>query len=124
MAKQWRYCLVFTVVCLIVAGLTVRWICFPGRAFERIAWQDKTQVEQGVRLRMADRLIARGILLGKTQSEILELLGEPSSSGYFADWDMVYWLGNERDFISIDSEWLVLRLAANGRVTDNRIVRD
>ena len=73
---------------------------------------------------MADRLIARRELLGKTRGDVVELLGEPTPTGHFADWDMVYWLGPERGFISIDSEWLVLRLAEDGRVVDNRIVRD
>jgi hypothetical protein len=99
-------------------------MCFPGRAFDPVAWQDKSQVQQGVRLGMADRLIARRTLIGKTRAEVVELLGEPPHTGYFADWDMVYWLGPERGFISIDSEWLVVRLAKDGRVVDNRIVRD
>ena len=55
---------------------------------------------------------------------VLHRVGEPPPTGYFAAWDMVYWLGPERGFIRIDSEWLVLRLAKDGRVLDNRIVRD
>jgi outer membrane protein assembly factor BamE (lipoprotein component of BamABCDE complex) len=81
-------------------------------------------VKQGVRLRMADRLIARQMLLGKTRGQVVEMLGEPTSTAYFRDWDMVYWLGPERGFFRIDSEWLVLKLGANGRVVENRIVRD
>jgi hypothetical protein len=73
---------------------------------------------------MADRLIAYDTLLGKTRAEVVELLGEPPPTGYFSNWDLVYWLGPERGFIRIDSEWLVLRLGADGRVADNRIVRD
>jgi hypothetical protein len=108
----------------VVAGLMVWRVWFPGRAFDPVTWRDESDVQQGVRLGMADRLIARRTLLGKTRAEVVELLGEPPPTGYFADWDMVYWLGPERSFISIDSEWLVLRLAEDGRVVDNRIVRD
>jgi len=97
---------------------------FPVQAFDAAAWRDEAQVKQGVRLGMADRMIALGTLVGKTRAEVVELLGEPPPTGYFADWDLVYWLGPERGFISIDSEWLVLRLSADGRVVDNRIVRD
>jgi|SRR5215831_15591816 len=108
----------------IVAGLTACWVWLPGQAFDPVAWRDESQVQQGVRLGLADRLIARRTLLGKTRTEVVELLGEPPPTAYFADWDMVYWLGPERGFISIDSEWLVLRLGEDRRVVDNRIVRD
>jgi hypothetical protein len=37
---------------------------------------------------------------------------------------MVYWLGPERGFIRIDSEWLVLRLDQSDIVREVRIVRD
>ena len=52
------------------------------------------------------------------------MLGEPPHTGYFKDWDLVYWLGRERGFISIDSEWLVVRLDPKGWVREYRIVRD
>ncbi len=42
---------------------------------------------------MADRLVARGTLIGKTRAEAVELLGEPPQTGYFTDRDLVYWLG-------------------------------
>jgi hypothetical protein len=108
----------------VVAALMVWRTWLPGRAFDPVSWRDESQVQRGVRLGMADWLIARRTLLGKTRAEVVELLGEPPPTGYFGDWDMVYWLGPERGLISIDSEWLVLRLAQNGRVVDNRIARD
>jgi hypothetical protein len=33
----------------------------------------------------------------------------PPPSEYFREYDYVYWLGPERGFVSIDSEWLVVR---------------
>ena len=42
---------------------------------------------------MADRLIADRTLIGKTRAKVVEMLGEPSETPNFADWDMVYWLG-------------------------------
>ena len=56
--------------------------------------------------------------------EVVALIGEPDNTSYFREYDMVYRLGMERGFISIDSEWLVLRLDANQVVTKFRIVRD
>ena len=73
---------------------------------------------------MADRLLVRGTLRGMTRAEAVGLLGEPPPTGYFADWDLVYWLGPERGVFRIDSEWLVLRLAADGRVAEARLVTD
>jgi hypothetical protein len=107
--------------------VTYPWsMTFPTSAqpFVSHAWRDESKVKEGVRLGMADQLIADGTLLGKARAEVVDLLGEPPPTGYFADWDLVYWLGPERGYISIDSEWLVLRLSAEGRVIDNRIVRD
>ena len=109
---------------LAVAVLMVWRVWFPGREFDPAVWRDEVQVQDGVRLGMADRLLARRSLLGRTRAEVVAVLGEPPPTGYFADWDMVYWLGLERGWIRIDSEWLVLRLGKDGRVVDGRIVRD
>ena len=117
--------------CMIAVGLMA--FCFVGRAcyfryagrpFDPAAWQDPVRVKQGVRLAMADRLIGRGALVGKTRAEAIALLGKPSDEGYFREWDLVYWLGPERGFISIDSEWLVLRIGRDDKVIECRIVRD
>jgi hypothetical protein len=35
-----------------------------------------------------------------------------------------YWRGSERGFLSIDSEWLVLRIAADRQVVDKRVEWD
>ena len=116
--------IVIVIAVAVVAAFTVGSFLFPGRAFDPAAWQDEGQVQRGVRLAMADRLVACGTLVRKSRAEVVGLLGEPPPTGYFADWDLVYWLGPERGFFGIDSEWLVLRLDADGRVVDNRIVRD
>jgi hypothetical protein len=59
-----------------------------------------------------------------TREQTVAILGEPDKTEYFRDWDMVYWLGPERGFMSIDSEWLVFRLDGQQKVTDYKIVRD
>ena len=114
-----------------VAGVVAPLVCllvwriwFPGQAFDSIQWQAAENARSGVRLRMADRLIARGTLIGLTRNEAVALLGEPPDHGYFTDWDLVYLLGDERGFVSIDSEWLVLRLGPNGRITQAKLVTD
>lgn len=63
-------------------------------------------------------------LLGKPRAEVLALFGPPDPFGYFRDWDLVYWLGPERGYIGIDSEWLGLRLDEAERVVEVRILAD
>ena len=123
--KRRKVCVCIAVLAVLFTVLFAAWrFWFPGRAFDPAAWRDKVRVAQGVRLGMADRLIALRALDGKTRAAVVEMLGEPPATGYFSNWDLVYWLGPERGFISVDSEWLVLRLDADGRVAEYRILRD
>ncbi len=108
-------------LCLVGCALYPRYL---GQPFDPVAWQDPSQLEQGVRLAMADRFIAQDTLIGKTRAEVIRLLGKPSDEGYFRSWDLVYWLGPERGYMSIDSEWLVLRIGSDDKVVECRIVRD
>jgi outer membrane protein assembly factor BamE (lipoprotein component of BamABCDE complex) len=73
---------------------------------------------------MVDDLLARYPLVGMTRAEVVRLLGEPPPAEYFRNFDLVYWLGPERGFASIDSEWLVLQLDPNGRVVQAKVVTD
>lgn len=77
-----------------------------------------------VQHRMADWLVLRRSLDGLSRSEVVAMLGEPLEHGYFRDYDLVYRLGMERGFISIDSEWLAVVLDDSGRVASAEIVRD
>jgi hypothetical protein len=93
--------------------------------FDPVAWKaDTPSFTNAVRIRMVDDLLRRHSFRGMTRDEVAGILGEPAATGYFRDWDMVYWLGPERGYISIDSEWLVFRLDGQKKVTDCRIVRD
>lgn len=76
------------------------------------------------RHRMADWLVLTHSLIGKTRAQIVAELGEPPPTDYFRDWSLVYNLGPERGFMSIDSEWLVVRIGEDGRVAEARIARD
>lgn len=77
---------------------------------------------------MADYLIEKDILIDKSREEVLSLLGEPelenvqwSLDDYFG---VIYHLGPERGWVSVDSEWLGIRFNANGQVTDYTLLRD
>jgi hypothetical protein len=76
------------------------------------------------RHRIADWLVLTNRLIGHRREDVVTLLGEPPQTEYFREWDMVYLLGAERGFISIDSEWLVLRLNDRRVVLEARIVGD
>ena len=117
----WLVALAVAVAC----GIVTFWrLQYPGRAFDAQAWLTDEREDSGVRQLMADRLIARRVLIGKRRSEVVEMLGEPTPTTYFNDYDLVYRLGAERGFVSIDSEWLVVRLDESGRVSHAGFAQD
>jgi len=119
--KRNRYIAIFLAITLV---LVYRWQ-FPGRSFDSELWQqNQTSFGSKVRLAMADRIVARNSLRGKTLEQVTEMLGSPPDTEYFREWDLVYWLGPERGFLGIDSEWLAIRLDRNNVVEECRILRD
>ena len=100
--------------------------CRGHRVFAPKAWRDSTQAYGPLAVRgcMVDDLLARRRLQGLARNEVVALLGEPRPSSYFRQYDLVYWLGPERGLVSVDSEWLVFRLDATGRVAEYRLVTD
>ena len=100
------------------------WFAFrPGRHFDPSLWGN-SQTPASVRLRMADDLVDNKKLIGLTRQEVVARLGVAPKTEYFKEFDMVYYLGPERGFMSIDSEWLVLKLGPDGRVVRATIARD
>lgn len=78
-----------------------------------------------IRLRMIDDLVAKHDFKGKTREEVESLLGSKTKTEYFAEWDLVYYLGPGRYGNAIgDSEWLVFRFHTNGSVQDCQVVHD
>ena len=94
--------------------------------FESTSWQDPKQVDgqDPVRIRMVDELVRSRRLDHQSRAEVEKLLGKPTSTEYFKEYDFVYWIGPERGFISIDSEWLVISLDRNGIVHEYKVIRD
>lgn len=113
--------LVLIAMCLFPFGI-VAWR-YRARTFDPVAWRNDAETGSGVRQSMADGLVARRSLIGRTREEVVEMLGEPPETGYFKRYDLVYWLGDERGFISIDSEWLMIRIV-DGHVLEAEIVTD
>ncbi len=121
--------LVATLLCVIGA---VGWFFFGDtiqehlrrRPFDAAVWKGEKTLTNDVRIRMVDDLLRRHSFRGMTREQLTGIVGEPDKTEYFKDWDLVYWLGPERGFMSIDSEWLVFRFDRQKKVTDHRIVRD
>lgn len=100
--------------------------CNGHERFQVKSWLDMAQVDGPLSIRgcMVDDLLATRDFHGQSRATVVELLGEPSRTGYFRDYDLVYWLGPERGPMSIDSEWLVFRLDSAQRVLEYRLVTD
>jgi hypothetical protein len=92
--------------------------------FSLTAWQAPYNHASTVRIRMVDDLLNSHNFRGMTREQVIAIVGEPDKTEYFRDFDMIYWLGSERGFMSIDSEWLVFRLDDQNRVLEYKIVRD
>ena len=95
------------------------------KSFDAMQWKDEKLVnsKDPIRIKMVDNLLNKNKLIGMSKSEVNNLLGIPPKTGYFSNYDYVYWLGPERGFLSIDSEWLVIKFE-NDRVVEAKITRD
>ncbi|MEO9633217.1 MAG: hypothetical protein ABJF89_04365 [Parasphingorhabdus sp.] len=117
------------VVIILLVGTALAWASFefgymPRASFDVDKWKLSEDTKSHPRLTMVDSLIESGLLDGKSREDVFTLLGHPPETGYFRDWDAVYWLGPERGFIRIDSEWLVIRFDDAGRVSEYQLMRD
>ena len=114
-------------IALVLCGVAIRWSFFPGVPFDADEWRAAERAgadRSNGRLGMGARLVRTGALIGKTKTEVLVMLGEPMPHPEFADWDLVYWLGPERSFMVLGSEYLLLRLSEESRVRECRIMSD
>jgi SmpA / OmlA family len=94
--------------------------------FDSLTWKESLTKEspEPVRLRMIDDLLRKHALVGMRRSEVISLLGTPPATGYFREYDFVYWLGPERGFFGIDSEWLAVKFDSENRVLKASVVSD
>jgi hypothetical protein len=92
--------------------------------FDSATWKART-ADDGTRwptrLRMADDLLASGVLAGKTRSQVTALLGRDDDSGDAVRSGLWFYLGPGRDAFGFDQETLAIRFGADGRVVNARI---
>jgi hypothetical protein len=93
--------------------LTTSRFLFPGRPFDPVVWHAIIDPNDSTRRDMADRLIARRTLIGKSREEIARMLGSPTDS---VDDRIRFVLGPERGFVGLDSEYMVLIFSSHGVV--------
>ncbi|SRR6266576_343471 len=140
MSRRVRYAIIGSVVAIVaVVGLV--WArplylfatasvpedrCPGHQRFDGLVWRDTSQAYSTLAPRgcMVDDLLRQNRLIGMQRSDVLRLLGEPTRTEYFREYNLVYWLGPERGLFSIDSEWLVMRIDSSGRVTEAKLVTD
>ena len=132
--------LVFSGVAFVLSGLyllIIGYILFgPGvenvrhrQKFDAEVWRQSAD-DSGMwppRLCMADHLIRSGKLDGLTEAEVLALLGEPAKKGFpgaASQCDIHYYIGPERGFIRIDSEWLFIAFGNDGKENRYWLYRD
>lgn len=96
----------------------------PLRAFDAAAWRAVSRSDDFSRQEMVGSLLWSDTIEGMSRAEVLALLGPDCECGYFAEWDLVYWLGPERSLVGIDSEWLVIDFDAAGRYDRHALVTD
>jgi hypothetical protein len=96
----------------------------PLTQFDADRWRSVERSNDFARQEMVGSLIWSRQLEGMTRQEVERMLGPDCGCSYFSDWDLVYWMGNERSWLSLDSEWLVIRFDNSGRFAEYAIVTD
>ena len=73
---------------------------------------------------VADDLIRKGTLIGKTREEVLSFLGQPAEhSAYASDSRMVYCIEDKGWIITIDQKYFVIEFGDDGTVASCQIMR-
>lgn len=118
--KPWGSVLLLLALIVLLAGGVAGYLYaadyLPVRTFDSADWKART--EENVRVKMIESLKSRHELKGMRAAQIEALLGPPTETAYFANWDYVYWLGDGRGLFATDHEWLVLRFGPDGRVRE------
>ena len=84
----------------------------PGVAFAPEVWKG-SGTHDGSRVTMLADLRRQHALEKLCKPALIALLGERTVTNKFGDYDLVYWLGDEGGYASVDSRWLLIRTGAN-----------
>ena len=94
--------------------------------FDSKVWSDENAWYEAPypRRQMVEDVRARLLVSSMPRADVIALLGPPTDTPYFADHDLVYWLGPEEGFSAVDSQWLVIDFDAEGTFESSEIVTD
>jgi hypothetical protein len=78
--------------------------------FDSARWKNHLHLDDHdtIKQKMLRDLLSQHKLIGMTVEHINQLLGLPSKTPYFKDYDYVYWLGPEKG-LGVDSQWLCIK---------------
>ena len=98
---------------------------FEPLQFSSSAWKaaKPEMTWESLRLKMVDDLMENHLSRNQSKESVIALIGKPDDTEYFRDYDMVYYLGRERNALGMDSEWLVFKVN-NDIVKSYHLVRD
>lgn len=120
-ARRANY-IVFGIFAALFAAAAIGWAAYKYQhAFTPEKWIENPDQ----RVKIVDSLLSKYELAGMREQEVIDLLGGPGGKDacYQSEDCLVYYLGAERGFISIDSEWLVIAVQ-DGVVCDYEIRTD
>ena len=111
------------VICLslFVGAFYQLWVNEQKSNFSLSKWNE----EPRERIWMVDDLMSQYDFIGMDVLTLESIIGKATDTSYFeAPRRLIYYLGDERGLISIDSEWLVFDFSEEGVVTKVNIMRD
>lgn len=120
-----RIIIITSILAMIVSCSSANNISFNSNIWKSNKSQDRVKDEElTLRQKMLESVIK--IIEGKSKSEITELLGDGVKTEYFKSTgrDLIYVLGPERSFFSIDYEWLLLWFDKKGKLKKHMITTD
>jgi hypothetical protein len=117
---------IVTAALAVVAFAISIWLTMTPLPFDRTQWDATLNSRSDTtRHRMADGLVQSKGLVGKSRSEIVEMLGPPDTRTLWPElWDANYYIGPCRHIVGVDTEFLVLKFDDSGILTAAAITED
>jgi hypothetical protein len=97
-------------------------ILFSGSRFDRARWL-AADADSPIRAEMVDDLLERYRLREWTRRQVTDLLGAPTQTDKWPDWELIYALGRRRALLGGKREWLLIDVAGD-RVTSYQVAHD
>ena len=110
------------VLAAIIVLAAYSWL-FGGTRFERARWLEANSATR-TRADMVDDLVSRYRLRGRSYVQVVNLLGPPTRTDRWPDWELTYALGPRRAWLAGNREWLLLDVDRAGRVIDYQVTHD